>query len=80
MALTKAEETTIRNIIARLKEPRAGCAEPFPMAGFPARECLASGYEGVSRVYLDVWVIGPLEMLLPGADHDPDLAARVSGR
>jgi hypothetical protein len=80
MALTKDEEAAISNVIRRLKAPRCGCAEPFPVDGFPARECLAPGYEGVSRVYLETWVIPALELLLPGPGRDPALARDLSGR
>lgn len=80
MTMTKDEEATIRNVIRRLKEPRCGCAEPFPMDGFPARECLAPGYEGVSRVYLDSWIIPALELLLPGPERNPRDARAISGR
>lgn len=62
--MTKGEEETIRNIIARLKSPNAGCASDTPG-------------ENVSRVYIDTWLIGPLECLLPET-RDVALAARMS--
>jgi len=70
--MTKQEERTIRNIIARLKKERCGCASPT----FDD-EKQANGYEGVARIYVDTWLIGPLECLLP-EQRDPKLAERMS--
>ena len=77
--MTKDEEATICNLIARMKEPRIGCAEPFPSAKI-AGEKLAVGYEGVSRVYLETWIIPALELLLPGDGRNPALARKLSAR
>ena len=77
--MTKDEEATIRNLIARMKEPRMGCAEPFPSAQ-AAGEKLAEDYEGVSRIYLESWIIPALEFLLPGEKRNPALARKLSER
>lgn len=72
MAMGKTERETIENLIKRLKEPRAGCATPFEGT---KNEVLMPGYEGVSRIYIDTWLIGPLECLLSG---DTKLARSMS--
>lgn len=77
MALTKTERETIENIIKRLKKPRAGCADPFPDDSAKA-ESQANGYEGVSRIYLDTWIIGPLELLLSDEPRNKTLARDMS--
>lgn len=74
--MTKTEEQTIRNILARLRQERLGCAEPFSFGGKPD-ERQADGYEGVSRVYVNTSLIGPLELLLP-ENRDPKLAMEIS--
>jgi hypothetical protein len=73
--MTKGEIETIRNIVARLKEPRCGSGAPWP----GETEHQARGYEGVSRVYLDSWIIPALAHLLP-EDRDVELAERLSRR
>jgi hypothetical protein len=62
--MTKKEIRTIQNVIKRLKADRLGAAE---------------GYNNdISRIYVDTWLIGPLECLLPGEGRDTDLAERLS--
>lgn len=79
MALSKAEQRTIRNLIKRLKKQDCGCYHTTTLHGDPTREELdrmnAMGQEVVSRIYLDTWVIGSLEALLRG---DPRLAEGLS--
>lgn len=79
MAMTKTEIAAIENVIRRLKEPRCGGADPFP-DHHAKLEYQVPGYEGVSRIYLNTWIIGALECLLPGEDHDPKLARDLSSR
>ena len=74
--MTKGEIQTIRNIVARLKKERCGCAAPMNAKN----ERLAHDYEAVSRLYIDTWLISPLERLLPGDNRDVALAERMSGR
>ncbi len=59
--MTKAEEQTIRNLIARLEKPRLGAGEGY---GEETRN---------SRIYVDTWGIGPLKMLLPES-RNPELS------
>jgi hypothetical protein len=81
--MTKTEIQTIRNVIRRLNEPNCGCVLPMDadaagmvkllngaMSAGQDRQC-------VSRLYLDTWVVGALECLLPES-HDPKLAKRLS--
>ena len=75
--MNKTEIATIENIIKRLKEPRCGCAEPFPDE-HKKREYQVPGYEGVSRSYLNAWIIHPLELLLSDNKHDKKLARDLS--
>lgn len=68
--MTKTEIAALQNLLDRLRSPRLGAAEGY---------C-----EGVddsqSRLYLQSWIIGPLELLLPGPDRNPDLARRMLRR
>lgn len=75
--MTKTEQETLRNIVARLKEKNCGCATPLGREA-AVREANEAGYEVVMRLYLDTWVIPSLEYLLPGELHDPKLALRLS--
>lgn len=77
MALTQTERGIITNIIARLKRERLGCAEPFPDAT-AAKEQQAPGYEGVSRLYVNTWLIGPLELMLSDEPNDKRAALSMS--
>jgi hypothetical protein len=76
MALTKTETATIENVIARLKKPNCGCSN-----GPGTREVVfdanVMGIEAVSRLYLDTWIIGALELLV-AEKRDPKLAERLS--
>lgn len=87
--MTKAEIRTIENIIARLKSPNLGCGHmPGIVERIAELNALPSGdergagqrLEVASRVYLDTWLIGALECLLPGEGRDPGLACRLSGK
>lgn len=75
--MTKGEIETLQNIIARLKQPNCGCSGAFDSD----REIVAAnskGLEAPSRLYLDTWIIGALELLLPGKSRNVDLAVRLS--
>jgi len=61
--MTAGEIETIQNIIDRLKQPRLGAAEGYN--------------ENISRLYVDTWLIAPLEFLLP-ENRDVELARRMS--
>lgn len=76
MAMNKTEIETIRNIIERLKRPNCGCAHG-PGSEALVAACNGKGIEAPSRLYLDTWVIGALENLLPES-RNIDLAARLS--
>lgn len=75
--MNKTEMATIENVIRRLKEPRCGSAEPFPDE-HKKREYQVPGYEGVSRIYLNTWIIPALELLLSDNKHDKELARDLS--
>lgn len=64
--MTKAEIDTIQNVIARLKAEGREADE--------VKEAL----HGPARLWFETWVIGPLELLLPGDGRDPKLALRLS--
>jgi hypothetical protein len=57
--MTQAEETTIRNLIARLD-----ASSPDYRTGRASKE-IAEFIEGPGRLYLQTWVCGPLQALLP---------------
>lgn len=78
MALTKQEQTVIRNLIRRLKAPNCGCSHITAQSDEIA-DLNARGLEVPSRIYLDSWVIPGLEMLLPES-RNVDLAERLTGR
>lgn len=65
--MTKAEIETIQNIIYRLKQPRCGASVGT----------MEFDYEK-AKLYVNTWLAGPLELLLPGEGRDPNLAARMS--
>lgn len=67
MAMTKRERNTITNLVKRLKEERLGAGEGYCEFTDPKR----------SKIYLDSWIIGPMEALLAG---DTKLAESMSGR
>jgi hypothetical protein len=62
--MTKGEQEVIRNVIEKL---RGGRAAP------KAREALT----GPARLYLETWVIGSLQLLLPES-RDVSLARKMS--
>lgn len=62
MAMTKTERAALENLVKRLKKPRAGCAQPYRIDD----EALTGDYEAVSRIYIETWLVGPLECLLAG--------------
>lgn len=68
MAMTKTEVAAIRAVIKRLRCEPNGRGEPRE-ADY-VREALT----GPARIYLDTWVTGALECLLPGPNYDPKLA------
>ncbi len=86
--MTKTEIETIRNIVARLKEQNLGCSHTSGAAlqieALNTRKVDGQPREGserlevASRIYLDMWIIPSLEYLLPGDEHDPALALRMS--
>lgn len=84
--MTKAEEQTIRNIIARLQREHLGCshgggnAELDLLEERNKRTAPFNRIECTARVYVDTWLIGPLACLLPGAGRDTKLAQSMSGR
>lgn len=69
--MTKGEIQTIRNIVARMREPNMGCN------GNPEED---RNRLEVSRIYLDTWLLAPLEMLLPGEERNVDLAESMSAK
>lgn len=81
MALTKTEQQTIENVIARLRcdpiKNWGGTGEDHPGESDEVRAALTD--PRVKR-YLDTWVTGALALLLPGERRDPELARRLSGR
>lgn len=81
--MTNQEIDTIRNIIARLKKRDCGCSHSF--IGPDDNNALKASVEMlnerdiecVARIYLDTWVIGALECLLPES-RDPATAVALS--
>lgn len=63
--MTQGEENTIKNIICRLKAERLGAANGY------------CELKPSDRIYIDTWLIGPLELLLH-PDRDVELAERMS--
>lgn len=59
--MTHGEEQTIRNVIARLKAERLGAADGVLDSIVPFDT--PDGRTG--RLYIDTWIIAPLQMLLP---------------
>lgn len=78
--MTQGEIETIQNIINRLKMPRAGCATSITHSQVPGCETNVEGYESIARLYIETWLIGPLQCLLPGSGRDVELARSMSKR
>jgi hypothetical protein len=78
MSLTKTEEYVIRNLIKRLRcEPvKWQDGTEHPGEADKVRDALT----GDAKLFLESWVIAPLELLLPGDDRDPELAWKLSCR
>jgi hypothetical protein len=70
--MTKGEIETITNIIQRLKAGRDG-NEPSSIP-----EITDALNDRSMSIWLDTWVIGALECLVPGDGRDVDLAVRLS--
>lgn len=79
--MTKGELETIRNIVARLKEANIGCArdQNDNCTDTGSNTGKIHGRVSASRIYIDTWLIGPLELLLPEG-RDVDLAVSMSRR
>lgn len=81
MALTKAEQQIIENVIARLR-----CTPIHNWGGIPGNtqhgeaDEVRAALTGPAKLYLDTWVIMVLELMLPGEFRDPALGARLSSR
>jgi len=74
--MTKQEIETIRNIVERLKKANLGCSNSNSLEALVS-EANSKGVECASRLYVDTWLIGALECLLP-EQRDPSLAVRLS--
>lgn len=70
--MTKDETATIENIIARLRSPAIGSGGSFCAE--------VDGKITTSRNYVNTWLIGALECLLPGDGRDPKLARSLSSK
>ena len=57
--MTQGEEQTIRNVIAQLR-----CV-PRPDGSAREAEKVREALRGPAKIYLETWVIGALECLLP---------------
>jgi hypothetical protein len=68
MSMSKAEREVIRNVIAKLSRDNKSLASEL----VPHREAL--------RLWLDTWIIGPLEIIAADdrSRSDLDLAKRLS--
>ncbi|QIG67453.1 hypothetical protein EVB39_124 [Rhizobium phage RHph_TM3_3_9] len=79
--MTKGEIETIRNIIARLKEPNIGhtisTAEQEHCTDEGAGKGKSNGRTYATRIYVDTWLIGPLELLI-GEGRNVELARSMS--
>lgn len=60
MAMGKTEREALELLVKRLKKERLGCGAPRHGVTVP------TGYEPVLRLYVDTWLVGPLEALLEG--------------
>lgn len=79
--MNKRQRQTIEQVAARLKKPHAGAAPRhlFRDDINKAIELLqANGYEVTSRIYLDTWVIPPLELMLSASALDQKTALSLS--
>lgn len=65
--MTKGEIETIRNIVERIRSERMGAAEGI----------LSCTDKQNGRIYINSWIIGPLELLLP-ENRNVELARRLS--
>lgn len=82
--MTNGEIQAIRNVIARLREEDCGCSHALigpdgPELAEAIKTAHEHGCEVVGRGYLESWIIGALECLLPEA-RDVDLAVKLSDR
>jgi len=71
--MTKTEIAVIQKTISRLRAGRDGA---------PVRasdEIAAALLDPQMRIFLDSWVIGPLELLLPGQERNLNLAKKIAG-
>lgn len=74
--MNKAQRETIENLIKRLEKPRAGCASPRPFNDIP--DTLPGGYEPISRIYIDTWLIAPLKLALADDAYNNRLGRDMS--
>jgi len=78
--MTRDEEQTIRNLVARLSAPNLDCHfGPGPDTERRIAEMNANGIECVSRIYLDSWIVPALQHLLPES-RNTRLARDLSGK
>ena len=74
--MTKTEQQVIENVIKRLR-----CeTHKLPDGTERQRESdeVRAALTGDAKLFLDTWVIGALELLLPGESRNPELALRLS--
>lgn len=71
-------DATITNLLARLASDNIGCSS-IAKLNLPARDD-SNVVTGTGRLYLETWIMAPLEMLLPGPSRDVKLAKSMSGK
>ena len=74
--MNSKEIETIRNLIKRLQKPNLGCSNNLSTVSI-VDSANSAGIECASRVYMDTWIIGALECLLP-ENLDVDTAISLS--
>ncbi|ATI15695.1 hypothetical protein [Bordetella phage vB_BbrM_PHB04] len=80
--MNQRQRHTIEQIAARLKKPHAGASVGGPLDSEEVNKAIellqSKGFEVTSRLYLNTWVIPPLDLMLSDAAHDQKLALDLS--
>lgn len=80
--MNQRQRQTIEQIAASLKEPHAGASVGGPLVSAEVNKAIellqSKGFEVTSRIYLNTWIISPLELLLSASANDQKLALSLS--
>lgn len=78
--MNKTEQEIIKNIIKRLQEPNCGASVRPSLIVAVMNASRGEEIEIITRLYIDTWLIAPLQTMLPGEGRSLQLGLSLSRR